>query len=332
MQLPPSLWPSLRQIVGSDDPHAFVQESVAQGLVSLLLAETPPDVADALRSVRAMHFANRKRTELLADALRRLATLLDGEEFAILKGLDYAYRIYPDPVLRQMSDIDILVPPERMQPIDARLRAAGVPHHYVVGPKARVAQHHEQVYSLGDVTLEVHQSFIAHARHRIDYRAIWNRRVPFEAAGVRASRLSDEDALLYHALSLTIKELDVPLVRYLDFYLLLTSYRGDLSLLAERAKEWRMARAWYAALRQTVRVFPELDVDLDLLPARTRRFLDERVLPSPLQRRGLMTRRQQLWRKWHLMDGYRERLGFLAYHGWAEAWGRVLALRSSSRA
>jgi hypothetical protein len=151
-----------------------------------------------------------------------------------------------------------------------------------------------------------------------------------------AYRLSDDDALLYHALGLAIKEFNVPLIRYLDLYLLVDRHEGDKRVLAERARAWRIERALFASIRQLTMVFPEIAPKIEPLPdtllsPRVKAILDTRVIRSPLRPRTAPKRREQLWRKWQLMDGYRERLGFLIYHAWSLAAGRVMERRAGVR-
>ncbi|MEA2569327.1 MAG: hypothetical protein QOI24_1328 [Acidobacteriota bacterium] len=342
MRVPPSLHAGVWRIVSdapwpprsAADADAFVRECMSQGTFALAFEDEslPDEIRAALDSARAMNHANRVRTDILLRAMRRVGKLLIGEEFVLLKGCDYLFRLYDAPHLRQMADIDLLVPDSRMEAVHERFRAAEMPQQFPSGGVDRLPSHHETVFKLGDVTIEVHRSFIQRARNRIDYDALWSRRVRANIPGVDAFRLSDADALLYHALGLAIKEFDVPLVRYFDLCLMLEQFRGDVAELAQRAREWHIERALYASLRQLVIVFPELAPRVEpltqmLLSETTRNFIDTRVVPSPFRRRGPQRRRDQLWRKWQLMDGYRERLGFLAYQAWALA-----ATRLSSRA
>jgi hypothetical protein len=329
MRVPSSLHAGVWRIVSADawppksaaDADAFVRESMSQGTFALAFEDESlqAEIRAALERARAMQHANRVRTDILLRAMRRVGELLAGEEFILLKGCDYLFRLYDAPHLRQMADIDLLVPESRMEAVHERFRAAEMPQQFPSGGVDRLPSHHETVFKLGDVTVELHRSFIQRARNRIDYDAIWSRRVRANIPGVDAFRLSDTDALLYHALGLAIKEFDVPLVRYFDLYLMFEQFTGDLDDLAQRAREWHIERALYASLRQLAVVFPELTSRIAplterLLSPAKRHFIDTRVVPSPFRRRGPQRRREQLWRKWQLMDGYRERLGFLTYH------------------
>lgn len=337
MFLPSSLWPAAyRSITNEPWPpvsrkraDAFVQACVANGLLSLLFeAEVPDCVRAALADVRAMERANVRRTRLLLDAFGKLAAILGDEPFVVLKGLDFAFRIYRAPHLRQMADIDILVPRSRSGAVATRLREAGIRQSFPAGAATRLASHHETVFELDGVTVEPHHGFIQRQRHNIDYDAVWQRRLPFQVEGIATFRLCDEDAILYAALTLATNAFDLPAIRYLDLCLLLDRYHGDLLLLASRARQWRIERAYFAALDRTATVFPEILHRIrldDLLTPGTRRFLRKRVLPTPIPRLRA-SRTQQLWRKYQLMDGNRERFGFLIYHVFAAIGGNVTRL------
>lgn len=326
MQVPSSLWRTVAVRAcgdGSWPPRdatqaaAFIGECIHEGLLALAFADEslPDSVRCALSDVTAMNQLNRVRTGIFLRTMSRLAEILKDEDYILLKGSDYAFRLYESPYLRQMADIDILVPRERREQVHRRLVSAGVEQSFPSGAVSYVESHHETVFSLGDVTIEVHHSFVQRSRHRIDYDGIWARRVRTD----HGWRLEDGDALLYHALGLAVKEYYVPLARYLDLYLLCERYEGPFETLIRRARDWRMERALYASMRQLISVIPEAAPRLQphvskLLSSRTRRLIDRHVLPSATSKRVRANRTKQLWRKWNLMDGYRWRIAFLTEH------------------
>ena len=194
----------------------------------------------------------------------------------------------------------------------------------------RVALKFEGNGPLGKILVEVHQSFIQVQRHSIDYEGVWRRRLPIEVGGRRAFRLDDVDALAYHALTMSVDEFQVRLVRYVDLWLLLRHHGGLALAAAERAREWRSRRALYGALRLAGRLIPEVltdDVEMAMnhaLAASTRRFLDRCVLPSDAEMGRIepLPRARQLWRKALLMDTPRHRLSFAISHAEATIRGR----------
>lgn len=347
--LPSSLWPLLQQLATRQawpPPSAsaaarLVWQAEREGLLPLLFAQErlPEVVRGALEGHRALERLYLRRSELLEDALAELLRGLEGEPVVLLKGADYRRRLYAHPWQRPMQDIDVLVPRERVDAVCRRLLDRGLSALAPGGAATRVPSYHERVLLLGQVIVEVHHSFVQRARHRIDYDGLWTRRVRVDGPD-HAFRLEDADALAYHALSLAIDEFCVPLVRYLDLWLMLEARPESLEAAVGRARRWRTVRALYSALRQLFRLLPESRSDAraalaaELLSSPARVFLEAAVLPRVEDhgRGKSMSRRVELWRKLWLLDNPWRRLCFLAYHAYALVAGRWLAGRARASA
>ena len=339
-ELPPSLWPLVhRAAAGEDWPPSseaaadlFVAQATRQGVLPLLFEagdEMPALVQAALVRHRGFKRVQAARTARIQDAVGRLCGVLGGEPVVLLKGADYMRRLYPRPELRPMDDVDVLVPRARIDEVGRRLEAAGLRPEYPAGPVARLPSYHERVFDWDGLVLEVHHSFIQRPRHRVDYEGVWDRRVPVAAAGGCAARLADADGLAYHALALSIDAFAVPLIRYVDLWLLLAATPDALPAAARRAREWQAVHAFYGAFRQAFRLFPEMRTPAraavveGLLPAPARAFADRFVLPRPREHgRERIGRGLSLWRKFWLMDNRRRRAGLALYHVYAMAAGR----------
>jgi hypothetical protein len=338
--LPATLWPLVhRAAAGEEWPPSseattdlLVAQATRQGLLPLLFEEAeamPALVRAALARHRGWLRLHRLRMARLREAVPRLCGILGGEEIVLLKGADYMHRLYPRPDLRPMDDIDVLVPRGRIDAVCSRLQTAGLRPCFPAGPVARLSSYHERVFDWDGVIVEAHHSFIQRPRHRIDYDAVWRRRVPVEADGAPAARLSDADALAYHALALSVDAFAVPLVRYVDLWLMVHRAPEALEPAAARAREWQSVHAFYGAFRQAFRFFPELRtaeraavVD-GLLPGPARSFVDRFVLPRAREHgRERVGRGLRLWRKFWLMDNLRRRAGLALYHVYAKTAGR----------
>lgn len=315
----------------------FVRIAAEERLLPLLVedASLPALVRDAIGRTRVWQRLFSRRAAALDLAVARVGELLRGEPFLFLKGADYRYRLYTRTWLRPMQDIDVLVPVARADAVTRRLEDHGLPRRFPGGAVARLASYHERVFDLGDVTLEVHHSFIQRIRYHVDYDAVWRRRAPLDAGGLAAQRLGDTDAIMYHAISLANDQFAVPLVRYLDFWLLCRNGARELAEAVSEARRWRAERALYGALRQTGRVFPEFETDSvrrarALLLARPSRwFLDRAVLPGESERpSSKITRSRELWRKFWLISGFPRRAAFAVYHVYAVLKGAWLASRA----
>lgn len=339
----PSLWPVLQHLANdrpwppttAEAADRFVARANQESLLPLLASEKelPPSVVDAIRRSGALVAAHRVRSSMIATALARTAELLDGERYIVLKGCDFANRLYSRFDMRPMADVDILVAEGEMLRVARLLELRGVKRQPAPTIVWHAPSHHEIALSVGDVTLEVHQGFVQKERHRIDYSALFERAMPFEAPGVRALRLADADAFAYETLSIAIKYFASPLIRVVDMWLLLERDPATLERSAARAVEWRAAHAYYATLRFAARVFPEFrearfeSVMRNVVSPRLAKFLDERVVPLPA--RGIRTapqRPEQLWQKFWLLDDAVRRTAFLA--GYARAFA-VGALRAA---
>jgi hypothetical protein len=320
--LPPSLWPLVHRMAGgrawppgdASEAESFVAVATEEGLLPLLFEapDLPAVVRDVLAGRRLWARIFEKRAQTLGVTVGRLPGLLSGEPFILLKGCDYAHRLYPRPALRPMQDVDILVPRARFGPLCEHLRRMGIAQQFPGSPTHHVPWFSEAVFDLGDVTLEVHDSFLPRARHSVDYAALWDRRERLEVEG-DVSRLSDVDAVAYHALSLAKDEFFARLIRYVDFWLMLRRQPGILPATLARAREWRALHALHGMLQQAQRCFPELAPELAgvlVLGASRRRFLDRWVLPGDRSLTRPRRRLLQLWRKFWLMDTASHRVRF----------------------
>ncbi|HEX6737612.1 MAG TPA: nucleotidyltransferase family protein [Vicinamibacteria bacterium] len=337
LSLPPSLWQRVHHAAGGvewppsskAEGDRFLEAAAREGVLGLAFeaADLPPAVQEARERQRAWPALLAKRAAILQETLTRVRGLLGDEPIVLLKGADYAARLYPRPHLRPMQDLDLLVPAARAQAVGERLRAGGAQPRLPRTAAARVATHYEHVFILGDVVIEVHTRFLPRARERVDYGAVWERRQP--TITPHTFRLDDVDALAYHALSLAKDELTAPLIRWVDLWLLQAD-AARLEAAADRAAEWGTRRALYGALRRGAQLFPELETPRlaalreRLLAPPTRRFLDRFVLPPVADQghAGVVTRRRQLWRKLWLMDDLRLRVGFGLAHAQASWRGR----------
>lgn len=304
MQLPPTLWPLAAAsgdlpwpLRGDAGARAFVAHCASEGLLPILFDAPPPEAAPALVGWRAFDAANRHRTRTLIRNSESLPELI-GEEFVLLKGSDYGYRLYPAPELRPQSDIDVLVPRARVDAVTERLRR--FPRTYA-HKTHRSPRWPDRSFDLGDVTLEVHHSIVQRSRARIDYDGLWARRVPFR----NASRLADADALLVSVLNIAKDDLATTLLRYLDLWLMLRADASLFAAAAQRAREWRAGNAFDAVMNVLHAMFPDL-----ALPSRPPHFIDARRAAARRDRKRNVNRRELLWRKFWLIDGMGRRIAF----------------------
>lgn len=117
--------------VAGDLPFETIVEASSEHLVTPALAwsfrdaHTPPELGDYFDAVLTL---NRRRNETLAATLATVAGLLNAIEIepVLLKGAAHlATGLYPDPGIRIVGDIDLLIPADRAAAAWAALCAAG---------------------------------------------------------------------------------------------------------------------------------------------------------------------------------------------------------------
>jgi hypothetical protein len=342
---PRELWPIVYRLATSRDwpPRRdadlaiFFEYANHQRLLPLLMADDdlPPEVIAAKARFRALDALSRKRYELSRLGALELQRILGADAFLFYKGSDYRHRIYDRPEQRPMADVDVYLPSAELSSALRKLDLAGYPRKYV-DFAGFWPWHYEVSVVVAGVHVELHRSFSQRVRAAIDYDGIWRRREWFERDGVNGYRLSPADTLLAHAFGLAKDEFSSELNRYLDFYLLLQRYEGELDTCVTRAKAWQIERPLFGALHLTSAMFPGAKTvavrrAMDgLLDPPTRAFLVDRVLPDPTTERSgrVAGRRIQLRRKFALMDRRWRKVAFVAYSLLANAVGLVFEWRA----
>jgi hypothetical protein len=316
---------------------AFFDFANRQKLLPFLMADDglPPQLIAAKPRFRALDALNRRRYELNRAATLELLRVLGPDAFLFYKGSDYRHRIYDSPEQRSMNDIDLHIPWAQVPSAMRKLEAAGYPRKYSY--YAAFSPHHYEVsVVVGDVLVEIHRSFSQRVRAAVDYDGLWARRERFERDGISGYRMSPADVILAHAFHLAKDEYSSDLIRYLDFYLLLQRYEGELDVCVTRAKDWQIERPLFGALHLTATMFAELKTPAVigamnvLLDPSTRQYLVDQILPDPTTEPSgwVSGRRIQLRRKFALMDRRWRRLAFVLYQIYATAGGLVLEWRA----
>ena len=350
MTVPCELWPIVFYLATSnkwpprDEANviAFFDFAHRESLLALLMSDenVPATVAAAKQRYRVLDALYRRRYELSRDRVFELQRVIGREAFLLLKGMDYQHRLYARPGLRPMADIDILVQSTKMNSILKRLTSEGYSLKYGGHGAFYAPNRHEVAVVIGNVCIDVHRRFAQPFRTGIDYDAMLQRKESFEREGIFGYRLAPVDAILSHAYSgLAMDEFTPPLIRYVDFYLLLQRYEDELGECVSRAKAWGIERALFSALHITSTLFPSAQTTAvnnainQLLDARTKRFLVKRVLPNPAKERSgnISGRYMQLWRKFSLMDRTWRRLAFVAYYAYETAIGFIFEWHANKK-
>jgi len=139
-------------------------------LPALLPAATLERLRQRRQSYLALNIVKR------AEAEEELAALAGaGIQAVVLKGLDLAWRVYPDPGLRPYTDVDLLIAPECLDRAEAVMLAAGyhpTPETAELRSKRAKWMDYQYVHPESEVMIEIHVELLHPGRFTLDHPAI----------------------------------------------------------------------------------------------------------------------------------------------------------------
>jgi hypothetical protein len=168
-----------------------------------------------------------------------------GIETVTLKGIALAHTVYPEPGLRPMADVDLLVrPADRLRAIEVLARLG----YRTPGPEAeRLGESRCFAELVRDgVLLDLHWDIARYLRFdgvvRVDHEGLWSRARPLVLAEGRSLALCPEDTLLHLALHLTLGSDFARVLWYADIDALIRRHAAELdwSRIADEARRWRI--------------------------------------------------------------------------------------------
>lgn len=243
------------------DWTALVERAQRNGVAPLVyrrLREAAYMPLTALEPLRQAYYQNAAANTLRARELRRVINALEAAAIPVivLKGPALALTIYPDPALRVIGDLDLLVRSEQVAQAIAALQPLGYgpPEHEPPYPQEYLARfgRHLQLQRrnhTGTLDLEVHWTLIgelwAGAVTAIDVEGLWARAIPLQGDGWRACQLSPADMLLHLALHATLMHgfTELGLRVYVDVDRLVRHYTASQGAGAFWAQAIALARA-----------------------------------------------------------------------------------------
>ena len=185
----------------------LLQQAEAHGMAPLLLRHllaaeiNLPD--NFLRSLRLLALRHRQTNTLLTKILGEILTLLEtaGFRVLVLKGAALCQTLYPEPGLRPMRDIDLLLPWDEALPAHALLQRHGFhdPAVFTPADHLHLAALYQEVNGIR-VCLELHRCLFPDCPPcpaRMNFAELHDKAVPFAADNVQASTLADEE-MLWH--------------------------------------------------------------------------------------------------------------------------------------
>lgn len=177
------------------------------------------------------YFGNFLRNEAYFELLKTLLTRCEKEGIPIivLKGPALIGRIYKDPALRTLSDLDILCSPIDLQRIVTIARQLGYTM-MDVGDDPASPHHVAMVQAAGGAILEFHfMPYEIIQDHERFMQLAWDRQEGIDVGGIHCPVLCLEMELLFNIAHLVQHQFDVSLKHYLDIAGLLVFCEGQLN-------------------------------------------------------------------------------------------------------
>src|SRR5262245_4737153 len=206
----------------------------------------PPAIKQQLQGYYMQHaHATQVRTQVLSDILRCYQAA--GIDVLVLKGAALAHLVYPQPVLRPMRDIDILVRAEEVYRAYTLLPEIGFTPppgaHHGLGPDHHHLTAIKRVADGFSVSVEVHHALHLNERgHPLRYDAYAPTAQFFTVGGVTAQTLGREETLWHiyrHAFCMPVGYEPLRLIWVADLISLVEAWVDVL--------DWERARSQYRA-------------------------------------------------------------------------------------
>ena len=236
------------------------------------------------------------------------AAAKEGIDVALLKGAHLLTSVYPEGEDRGMlADVDFLVREKDFEKTCALLQKEGFERRQVPGREISVSKAEDAGFylRLSDdkrILFEVHRHLEQTARHPVNYKELWSRARISQFDGVPCMRLAAEDHFLHIAMHMMTDRFTEPQRSLRDLELLVREGEVDLSVVADRAKEWQCRRATYLALTLLKQKCTDLKLDSsieDLAPPVIVRTVLGHLVPDEsgfiFARAGLRKEQAILW-------------------------------------
>ncbi len=216
----------------------------------------------------------RERNDLHLDAFVEIHAAFASAslEWLLLKGFALGQRLYGDVHRRWQSDLDLLIPPERLDEALDLLEGRGFAllnpdeTHATMRTKSKAGKVRAEVRR-GSCRIDIHWGLRRRARRHIDTRRLFASSVPFTLNSLETRTLGDEDTLIFHLLAMAgdLRRGACQGRHFLDLHLLLRAAEGstDWDAFFERRRPQLLrpclnVLALYLLVWGTARDLPEL--------------------------------------------------------------------------
>jgi len=212
----------------------------------------PEDSRRALMALTLRHRrANRIRNSILAEILAAFKE--EGIEVLVLKGAALASTVYPQPGLRPMRDIDILV--RKRDALRAQMMLVDLGFQAIVPQSVdEYTTHHLPVAQREEdglmVSVEVHFRLLPYTEHALTYEELITNATSFSVNEIAAKTLNYEDMLWHiyrHSFALPQIDQSIRLIWVADFVSVVEKYVDEI--------EWDLVKNRYPQIWHILPIF-----------------------------------------------------------------------------
>ncbi len=218
--------------------------------------EVPSETINSLRNSYFWSAARNRDLQLrLADVLISFNRL--GIAVIVLKGAALAFTIYPNPGLRPMADLDLLIRKDDIACALEILQELGYAPSKISNPAVWYEEHQHQhctpyVSNDGQTTIELHHDLLPANKYvHVPIEQLWRHARPIAIDSAQSLGLSLEDLLLHLCLHVSFNDGFLGWLRYAcDVSVILDKFEQELNWhqFVENARAYGVARYAYYAL------------------------------------------------------------------------------------
>lgn len=175
-----------------------------------------------------------------------------GIDFLLLKGVYFAYAVYPDIGLRPMADIDILIEYSDLEEVCSFFSHSG--YQELSRPEQKIYGCDATFLSPANLAIDIHWDLCQYERFKgiINITEdFWERAVEFDLDGMRARTLSVEDHILYVALHYCLVHLCEDIKGAYDIFYLVKKFNPDWGKIIENASKYGIKIPLYYSLQKS---------------------------------------------------------------------------------
>lgn len=243
-----------------------------------LSALVPGWVLEALRYTYQQTLA---ANILLLDELKSVLLHLNtaGIDAILLKGAQTARTLYPDPALRPMGDIDLLVRSRDLVRVDGLLQAQGYVKMVYSRPIVATGLFDPEYVKKSlhlPIIIDLHRHFHHGWRFQIGFEELWQRARRHNWNDGWSFSLDREDGILHQCIHHGVSYHNFPFISMVDLHETINASPPDWEQLGKRARQWGVATIVWLGLELLEAAYPGKvpeKVRTSLRPGRLARLL-----------------------------------------------------------